>query len=49
MSKGKTVYVRIDKELHGTLLSLAEQRGETVSLIVRDAIRAYVRAEESRA
>jgi len=39
----KDINVRVDDELHEQLLDLAEREGESVSVIVRRAVRRHVR------
>ncbi len=39
----KDINVRVDDELHEQLLDLADEEGEPVSVIVRRAVRRFVR------
>lgn len=41
MSKTSTIYVRIPKALRDRIATEARLRGETASVIVRDALRAH--------
>lgn len=47
MSKDETIYIRIGSELRKQLDKEARQRGEALSVIVRQALREYFRDKDN--
>lgn len=51
MSKNKDVellYIRVPNELKESLKVIADDKGENMSTVTRDAIRYYIKAHEER-
>jgi len=43
MSNDKTKMMRVDKELHAKLLALIKETGQTVTFVVNQAVREYLK------